>query len=250
MADQVTPNPADPASPPSTEDTNAPEQNGTPPTPADVAQRQSQTPAPATPAPGSDPEDEDENGSEDGDLGFPANTPVKDMTDKQQAAYWRNLAKKFQKQNKPKKEAPVSDTTGTPAQQTQTPSAPAPATPEAPAAPAASAPAAPATPDTAQRRLLNAQIRIANSEYTRETADALIDDLNVARFFTAEGEVDEEAVARIAGTGAPKVPAHNPAKDILGAGGTPAGNVPKGIQKTREERAAAMQAAKTKGRRA
>ena len=39
--------------------------------------------------------------SEGGDLGFPANTPVKEMTAEQQAAYWKDKARKHEKNRKP-----------------------------------------------------------------------------------------------------------------------------------------------------
>lgn len=36
------------------------------------------------------------SGADDGDKGFPANTPVKDMTDAQQAAYWKDKSRKHE----------------------------------------------------------------------------------------------------------------------------------------------------------
>ena len=39
--------------------------------------------------------------SEGGDFGFPANTPVRDMTAEQQAAYWKDKSRKHEKNRKP-----------------------------------------------------------------------------------------------------------------------------------------------------
>lgn len=46
-------------------------------------------------------DDDGENGSPAGDLGFPANTPTKDMTPDQQAAYWKDKARKHEKNRAP-----------------------------------------------------------------------------------------------------------------------------------------------------
>lgn len=57
------------------------------PTPA-PAPAPAPAPTPPPPAPNGNATDEQGN-----DLGFPASTPVAEMTDKQQAAYWRNQSK-------------------------------------------------------------------------------------------------------------------------------------------------------------
>lgn len=124
-----------------------------------------------------------------GDPGFPADTPVADMTDKQQAAYWKHQSRKHE--NTVKTRADYDAVKAKAAQFDQLEAASRTEQEKAIVA------AREAERVRLAPGLVRAEFRAAaKGVLTDAQRDALLEDLDLTKYLTATGEVDEDKVAK------------------------------------------------------
>jgi hypothetical protein len=163
----------------------APAGNPAPPAPA---------PAPATPP--AEPTS--------GDLGFPKDTAPADMTADQRAAYWQHRSR--QNERLANSRADYDEIKARAARADELEAANATETEKA--IKAARDEAAAETLRTTAPRLVRAEFRAAaKGVLTDEQRDALLEDLDLSKYLTDRGEVDEEKVAKKVAAFAPAAPA-------------------------------------------
>jgi hypothetical protein len=145
------------------------------------------------------------------DKGFPADTPVAEMTDAQQAAYWKHQSRKHENTAKARADYDALKARAAKADELEA----ATATETDKAIKAARDEAAAETLRAAAPRLVRAEFRAAaKGVLSDEQRDALLEDLDLTKYLTDKGEVDEDKVAR-------KVTAFAPAGNNGGSGGRP-----------------------------
>jgi len=160
--------------------------------------------------------DEDEPGGGDpkvdekpknDDLGFPANTPVKEMTPEQQAAYWKDKARKHEKRAKPESfDADMAELEAFRAEKRAAEDAAKP--PEQKDLEQQIAAAVAKAEQDALAKVLPSLVR---AEFARrlphlddEGLDELMSDLPALESYTKDGKVDVERVERMAKRLAPR----------------------------------------------
>lgn len=145
------------------------------------------------------------------DKGFPADTPVAEMTDAQQAAYWKHQSRKHENTAKARGDYDALKARAAKADELEA----ATATETDKAIKAARDEAAAETLLATAPRLVRAEFRAAaKGVLSDEQRDALLEDLDLTKYLTDKGEVDEDKVAR-------KVKAFAPAGNNGGSGGRP-----------------------------
>ena len=147
-----------------------------------------------------------DKGADDGDKGFPAGTPISDMTAEQQAAYWKHQSRKHENQvkalgdveqlrDKAKKFDELKNAGRTPEQKSID---------EARADERAKVEAEwkPRLAETEVKSELRAQLSARG--VTGATATAVIEPLSMKNFLTTTGEVDTDKVSTYVDSIAPK----------------------------------------------
>lgn len=166
--------------------------------------------APAGGAGGGDDSKKEEKGSEkgadDGDKGFPAGTPISDMTAEQQAAYWKHQSRKHENQvkalgdveqlrDKAKKFDDLQNADRTPEQKSIDAA-------RADERAKVEAEWKPRLAETEVKSELRAQLSARG--VTGKTATAVIEPLSMKNFLTTTGEVDTDKVSTYVDSIAPK----------------------------------------------
>jgi hypothetical protein len=156
------------------------------------------TPASASTAPPAEPAGVD--------LGFPKDTAPADMTADQRAAYWQHRSR--QNERLANSRADYDEVKARAARADELEAANATETEKA--IKAARAEAAAETLRTTAPRLVRAEFRAAaKGVLSDEQRDALLEDLDLTKYLTDKGEVDEDKVARKVKAFAPAAPARS-----------------------------------------
>ncbi|WP_053352711.1 hypothetical protein [Leucobacter musarum] len=170
--------------------------------------------APATP-----PADES---STSGDLGFPANTPVKDMTPEQQAAYWKDRSRKHEKRAKPEDfDDLAADAKRWRDQQEQN------QTPDERAVNVARAEGRREGATSLLHDAVRAELKAQRPHMTTDELDEFLEDVALDKFLGQDGRLDTERVERLAGklATAPNQEGDTPPAADPPAGGSALGDV-------------------------
>jgi len=196
------------------------------PTPDPDPKTDPKTDPPKDPAPKADPLKPYEPKA-DPDRGFPLDTPVEQMTAEQQAAYWRAYARKHEQRSKERED--YDDLKAKAAKLDEIEAA------NATEAEKAAKAAREEGRTEGMRAAARAEFRAAaKGVLTDEARDALIEDLDMAKYLTDKGEVDVERIEK-------KVSAFAPAKGNgsgfpdLGQGRRDGGTKVSGKEQGREE---------------
>lgn len=144
----------------------------------------------------------DEKGRE---WGFPANTPVDDMTDPQAKEYWRQKAKKHEKGERALRRQ---------AQEDEGKTKPAPKDADADADEQKRIDDARAEGQLAGIRatlptLIESAILAANPDIEEEDIEDIIDDLDLSKFVTRDGQIDRDRIKKLAEKHAAKTSSEN-----------------------------------------
>lgn len=131
--------------------------------------------------------------SKDGDLGFPANTPVVEMTAEQQAAYWKHQSRKHEKNRKPTD----YDTTLADAEKWRQ-AQEAKQTPDEKSLSEAKAKGRAEATSTLLHDAVRAELKAARPHMTTEELNEFLEDVALDRFLSADGRLDAERVSRLA----------------------------------------------------
>jgi hypothetical protein len=127
-----------------------------------------------------------------GDTGFPADTPVAEMTDAQQAAYWKHQSRKHENTAKARGDYDTLKAKAAKADELEA----ANATEQEKAVTAARKEAEAETRKALAPGLVRAEFRAAaKGVLSDEQRDALLEDLDLSKYLTDKGEVDEAKVA-------------------------------------------------------
>lgn len=160
---------------------------------------------------------EDGKPAEGGDLGFPANTPIKEMTDAQQAAYWRHNARKHEKNRKPDNFTTLEDEARQWREHQESVK-----TPEQKVSDAALAAARTEGAETLLHDAIRAELRARRPHMTIEKLDELLEDVALSKFMK-DGALDTDRIDRLAdklapadGEGDDKAPKPPSLGDVLG----------------------------------
>lgn len=133
---------------------------------------------------------------------FPAETPVKDMTDAQSKEYWRHLARKHEKNRKPDDFDQIKADADAFRASKNTPPKPGEGDDTAAAAAAARAEGVAEGRNAGVRAtlptLLELAIRSKNPDIDDDDVESIIDDLDLAKFITPSGEIDSARVHKLA----------------------------------------------------
>jgi hypothetical protein len=168
-----------------------------------------------------------------GDPGFPADTPVADMTDKQQAAYWKHQSRKHE--NTVKTRADYDAVKAKAAQFDQLEAASR--TEQERAIEAAKAEARQEALREAAPRMVSAEFRAAaKGVLTAEQVTTLLEDLDLNKYLTDKGEVDVVKVEKKVTAFAPTGGGAGSGRTDMGQGRRPNGTVSKASAGVEEAR--------------
>lgn len=170
------------------------------------------------------PASEGQNG--DDDRGYPENTPVAEMTDKQAAAYWKAQSRKHEGRVKQMADYDQLKTAADEYQKLVEASK----TDQEKAIDAARSEAREAALKEVGSRLVEAQFTVATAgRLGDEQRTALLGGLDLSRFLTADGSVDAEKVKSFVDSVAPTAPSEGsgkPTRVDLGQGSRGGNNAP------------------------
>ena len=128
------------------------------------------------------------------DLGFPADTPVTEMTEKEQAAYWKDKARKHEKRARPKDFDQITeDAEKWRAQQQQN------LTPDQQAVNTARDAGRREGAETLLHDAVRASLKAQRPHMTIEQLDEFLEDVALANFLGSDGRLDTDRVERLAG---------------------------------------------------